>query len=235
MDNKNKKISPAVCNLPIDSIFRFLSQQELERMLLARKCFTFPKGKVIYLRGCRTYGFYCLNRGIVKLTQEGVDGKEQIIKLVNPGEIFGYQCLLKNTPPELTAKTLEKTDVCYIPSEVLFDLIKDNNKFAVEIIKITCLELEYLQNSIIEIAHKTVKQRLAEKLVNFDRIFGCDTEGYLNIKLSREEYANLVGTATETVIRLFSEFKNNKLIELNKQRIRIMNYKMLNRIKNPVY
>ena len=85
---------------------------------------------------------------------------------------------------------------------------------------------------ITDIAQKTVRERLAEVLLFLVNDFGLDNDNFLNISLTREELANIVGTATESVIRLLSEFKSDKLVELNGRKIRILNTKGLEKISN---
>jgi len=88
--------------------------------------------------------------------------------------------------------------------------------------KLTCKELGEANSYITDIAQKTVKGRLAEILVHLDEEFGTDREGVLNISLTREELSNIVGTATESIIRLLSEFKTNGFIELSGRKIKIL-------------
>ena len=85
---------------------------------------------------------------------------------------------------------------------------------------------------ITDIAQKTVRERLAEILLFLVNDFGLDSDNFLNISLTREELSNIVGTATESVIRLLSEFKSDKLVELNGRKIKIINTKGLEKISN---
>ena len=98
--------------------------------------------------------------------------------------------------------------------------------------KLTCKELGEANAYITDIAQKTVRERLAEILIHLKNDFGLDESNILQISLTREELANIVGTATESVIRLLSEFKQDQLIELNGRKIRIINEAGLIRIGN---
>jgi CRP-like cAMP-binding protein len=93
-------------------------------------------------------------------------------------------------------------------------------------------ELGEANSYITDIAQKTVRERLAEVLIHLVNDFGLDEQKYLNISLTREELANIVGTATESVIRLLSEFKTDKLVELNARKIKIISIKGLEKISN---
>jgi CRP-like cAMP-binding protein len=96
----------------------------------------------------------------------------------------------------------------------------------------TCKELGEANSFITDIAQKTVRERLAEVLLNLKKNFGLDEDHILQISLTREELANIVGTATESVIRLLSEFKQDQLIDLNGRKIKILDIKRLEKISN---
>jgi len=127
---------------------------------------------------------------------------------------------------------IEDCRVCFLPSEILTSLVKTNPSFALELLKLACHELGEANSFITDIAQKTVRERLAEILLLLVSDFGLDDQNYLRISLTREELANIVGTATESVIRLLSEFKSDRLVELNGRKIRIMNRKGLKKISN---
>ena len=101
-----------------------------------------------------------------------------------------------------------------------------------DIMKLTCHELGVANAYITDIAQKTVRERLAEIIILLIDDFGLDEQNYLNISLTREELANIVGTATESVIRLLSEFKSDNLIELKGRKIKILNKRALDKISN---
>ena len=90
-----------------------------------------------------------------------------------------------------------------------------------EITKALCDDLDEANSSIANLAQKNVRERLAESLLFFERIFGVDKEGFIAVSLTREEIANAVGTATESTIRLLSQFKKEGHIILQGKRIKL--------------
>ena len=192
----------------------------------------YKRGEIIYNEGSRINGFYCVHSGIIKIYKTGIDGKEQIIRFAKRGDIIGYRSILSNELACTTAKIIEDAILCYISSDILFSLVKSNGNFSMEIMKLTCKELGEANAYITDIAQKTVRERLAEVLIHLKDNFGLDDEQVLQISLTREELANIVGTATESVIRLLSEFKNDGLIVLNGRKIRILNSRSLTKIGN---
>jgi len=220
------------CAVNTNSVFRHLSGNQVEILNFEKDFRQYRRGEVLYEEGSRISGFYCINRGIIKVFKTGFDGKEQIIRFAKPGDIIAYRSVLSNEPACTTAKVIEDAGVCFIPAHILTDFVKENPLFSMEVMKLTCHELGMANEYITDIAQKTVRERLAEILLNLVNEFGLDQDNYLRISLTREELANIVGTATESVIRLLSEFKSDRYIELSGRKIKILDRKALEKISN---
>ncbi len=213
-------------------IFRDLSPSEIETLNFDKGCSAYKRGNIIYHEGNRINGYYCVNNGIVKMYKTGIDGKEQIIRFAKCGDIIGYRSVLSKELACTTAKVIEDAVLCFIPADSLFYLMKNNSSFAMNLMQLTCKELGEANNYITDIAQKTVRERLAEVLLLLKDKFDLDEDQILKISLTREELANLVGTATESVIRLLSEFKSDQLIELQGRKIKILNLAGLQKVAN---
>jgi len=220
------------CSFDSGSIFKFLNPEETDILNFEKDYRQYKRGDILYQEGNRISGFFCINKGIIKVFKTGFDGKEQIIRFAKKGDIIAYRSVLSNELACTSAKVIEDCNVCFIPSEILITFIKSNSSFALELLKLACHELGEANSFITDIAQKTVRERLAEVLIFLVNDFGLDSEQYLNISLTREELANIVGTATESVIRLLSDFKADKLVELNGRKIKILNSKGLEKISN---
>lgn len=220
------------CITSNNAIFVHLTKDEIARLELEKSCNHHKRGTLLYQEGNRINGFYCINKGIVKLYKTGIEGKEQIIKFAKKGDVIGYRSILSNEMACTTAKIIEDSTLCYIPGEFLITLVKTNTNFAMELMQLACKELKEANNFITDIAQKSVRERLAEILVYLKEDFDLDNDGVLQISLTREELANMVGTATESVIRLLSEFKGDKLIELTGRKIKIINLPGLMKVGN---
>ena len=220
------------CSLESDGIFRNLTAEETDTLNYEKDFRQYKRGDVLYQEGNRISGFYCINSGIIKVFKTGFDGKEQIIRFAKKGDIIAYRSVLSNELACTSAKVIEDCQVCFIPSEILISFIKSNSTFALDLIRLACHELGEANSFITDIAQKTVRERLAEVLLLLVNDFGVDKDKFLNISLTREELANIVGTATESVIRLLSEFKTDRLVELNGRKIKILNSRGLEKISN---
>ena len=220
------------CSMENGALFKNLTREEADMINFEKEFRQFRRGDILYKEGSRISGFYCIHSGIIKVFKTGLDGKEQIIRFAKPGEIIAYRSVLSNEVACTSATVIDDCQVCFIPSEILISLVKSNPTYALEILKLACHELGEANSFITDIAQKTVRERLAEILLLLLNDFGIDEQNYLKISLTREELANIVGTATESVIRLLSEFKTDKLIELNGRKIKILNQKGLEKISN---
>jgi CRP/FNR family transcriptional regulator, polysaccharide utilization system transcription regulator len=213
-------------------LFKKLTEDEMNRLNFEKTCSTYKKGTVIYREGSRLTGFYCITRGIIKIYKTGIDGKEQIIRFAKRGEIIAYRSLLSQELACTTAKVIEEAVLCHVPYQTLLYLIQNNWQFSHHMLQIVCRELREANDYITDIAQKSVRERLAEVLLLLRENFELDRQNTLQISLTREELANMVGTATESVIRLLSEFRSDNLIELQGRKIKFLNIPGLRRIAN---
>jgi CRP-like cAMP-binding protein len=204
-------------------LFRHLSDTELQEISLHKITESYKRGSIIYREGKRMRGFYCVQKGIIKIYKTGTDGKEQILRFAQSGDLVGYRSAISNEAACTTTEVLENSILCLVPTDLLISMVKQNGDFAVALMKLTCKELGEANSYITDIAQKTVRARLAEIILHLEDEFGNDPiEGILNISLTREELSNIVGTATESIIRLLAEFRNEQLIELNGRKIKIL-------------
>ena len=212
------------CNLCItstNSLFKTLNNEQSKYLESQKICNDYKKGCVLYKESSRIMGVYCINEGVLKIYKTGNDGKEQIVAFAHAGDLTGYRSILSNEPACTTAEVIQDANICQIPAQVIIKLVKTNGDFALHFLRLVCKELNQANSFIKDIAQKTVRERLAEALLMLENNFGLNDEGFLNIILTREEIANIVGTATESVIRLLSEFKNDKIIKMKGKQIAI--------------
>ena len=221
--------------LKTSTVFKHLTEEELDNLPLYNAPDHYKKGAIIYEEGGRISGFYVVCKGIIKIYKTGFDGKDQIIRFAKPGDIMGFRSTISGELACTTTKSIEEAEITYIPGEMVKSLVKSNGEFAMDLLQIACRELGEANDYITDIAQKTVRERLAEVLIHLKWTFNLDRENYLQIALTREELASIVGTATESVIRLLSEFKQDKLIELHGRKIKILDEAKLIKIGNLQY
>jgi CRP/FNR family transcriptional regulator, polysaccharide utilization system transcription regulator len=221
------------CRARIDSVFCNLSENELTNLSIQKHCNYYSKGDTVFSEGNFPSGLFCINNGKVKLYQSGFDGKEQIIRLAKDSDILGYRALISGEVYSATATAIEDSKICFVPKSVFFELLKQSSDLTSNIMKLLAGELKDAQKKITNFAQKPVLERLAETLIMLKEYYGFEEDdSSLNITITREEISNIVGTATETVIRLMSDLKKEGIIEIEGKKIKILKSKALIKIAN---
>lgn len=224
---QNHPLDCAHCPHLPKSNLNHLNTEELEQISSNRSCLTFQKGQTIYHEGMRVNGLYCIHGGIAKLSKLGPKGKQQILRFMQPGELAGYRAMIANEPMIGSLMAHTEMRACFIPKEVFLSTLRNNPTFSLELLKESCKELGDFGTVITNLSQKSVKERLAELLLLLNSTFGVDETGAIAIQLTREELANMVGTATESLIRLLSELKKDGIISTSAKSISILNQSAL--------
>lgn len=210
---------------------RALQKDDLIRLSGCKTTHTIKKGEIIFEEGDNVNGVYCIKDGVCKLSKLSANGKDQIVKLVVRGDLLGQRSLISDEAANLSAVAVNDMQVCFIPKHEIIHDLTHNINFSVDMLKDMAEELKLADNVIVDMAQKSVKQRLAETLLYLQTNFGEDDNGFLNIVLTRDDYANIVGTATESAIRILSQFKKEGLISTEGKQIKIENSKALKLIE----
>jgi CRP-like cAMP-binding protein len=216
------------------SSLKALNKDELIKLAECKTSYTIKKGTPIFEEGDLVNGIYCVTTGACKLSKLSPNGKDQIIKLVKAGELLGQRSMISDEPANLSAVALEDMEVCFIPKSEVLNMFDKNNQFSMNMMKTICGDLKEASEHMISISQKSVKERLAETLVYLDDTFGKKEDGSLRIQLSREELAGMIGTATESCIRLLSDFNKTGLIALIGKKILIKDLPKLKKIADIV-
>lgn len=202
--------------------FNSLTRDELVSLDEKRTIIHVKRGQPLFVEGTVLNGIYCLQSGECKVSKLTPNGKDQIVRFIKEGEIVGHKSILSGTSAKLSVTALEDMDVCFIPKQELLNLFAKNKAFSLEITRSLCQSLDKANLTVATMAQKNVRERLAEFLLYFERMFGVDEKGFIAVKLTREEIANAIGTATESAIRLLSEFKHDGFILLHGKQIKLL-------------
>jgi CRP/FNR family transcriptional regulator len=200
---------------------RAMSKEELKKVSDSKTSKIVRKGETIFEEGEKLNGVFCVRNGVSKLSKLSLNGKDQIVKLVTKGEVLGQRSVIVDETANLSATAIDDMEVCFIPKDHIVQVLQTNPNFTVEVLRHMAHDLKEADDVIVNMSQKTVKQRIAEAFLYLKSNFGEDKEGYLILTLSREEMANVVGTATESCIRIISEFKKKALIKTSGKKIGI--------------
>ena len=215
-----------------DFISDFGGKDALLKFTQEQKSINYKKKENIYKQGSFPKGIFYLNSGKAKVFKENKDGKELITSLLKEGDFFGYTSLLENTEYSESAQTLENAVVTFIPKEDFFNLIYNNQSVAKKFIHILTDNIVEHQQHLLDLAYSSLRKRVAEALLLLQEKFKKQEEKTFSMAISRDDLANIVGTATESLIRTLSDFKDEKLIEIKEGKIFLVDEIRLKNLKN---
>ncbi|MGE5943462.1 MAG: Crp/Fnr family transcriptional regulator, partial [Flavobacteriales bacterium] len=152
------------CIIKQFNALKSLSKEELIRISSCKTSMAIKKGDVIFEEGDTINGVYCVKDGICKLSKLSSNGKDQIVKIVVKGDLLGQRSLITGETANLQATALNDMELCFIPkNEIVFDLL-NNSKFSFDVLKEMAHDLKEADDIIVNMAQKTVRQRLAETI-----------------------------------------------------------------------
>jgi CRP-like cAMP-binding protein len=207
-----------------------LSRDELLRISSCKTVKMIKKGESLFNEGDHINGVFCIKKGVCKVSKMSENGRNQIIDLIHKGSILGERNLISDEPSNLKAIALNDMEVCFIPKEEILGDLERNPKFSMSILKSMADNLRQSDNLVVGMAQKTTKQRLAETLLYLNSNFISEETNFINIQLSREDFADIIGAATESAIRLISEFKKKKIIKIDGKSIAVIDKLALEKI-----
>ncbi|RDB07750.1 response regulator [Runella aurantiaca] len=219
-----------------EGLYQFLNEaksfESLKKLSENKKTKLFKKREIIYSEGNYPNAVYFLKSGKVKNFKTNEFGKEYIIELHKPGDFFGYLDLLENVAYQDSAVTLQDSEVVIIPKDEFNSLLYNNRDVASKFIKILSNEVREREERLLKLAYNSVRKRVAESLIMLANRYQEDKTKHFAIAITREDLASIVGTATETVIRTLSDFKEESLIEMKGSLITVLDYEKLARMRN---
>ncbi len=215
------------CNSKELGIFCNLNDPELTELSNHKVENTYKKGQTLFMEGNPTYGIFCVSKGNIKISKTGENGQEAIVRIATAGDVVGHRSLFTEEYYSATATALEDSEICFIDKKYILNLIEKNPFVAVNLIQKLSKDLGQSENKIASFSSKNVREKFAEFLIVMGRTHGVLENGKkkINLKLTREEMASIVGTATETLIRVLSDFKKEGLVELEGKYIILENEK----------
>ncbi|HET9057667.1 MAG TPA: response regulator [Chitinophagaceae bacterium] len=186
------------------------------------------KKQTLYSEGKRPKYLYYLKKGKIKTYKVHDDGKEYITNLYSEGDFIGHLALLENRSYDDTAEVLEEAEVVLVPSDEFLTAVYNDMAIAGKFIRLIANDVKEKEERLLHLAYDSLRKRVAKALVDIYSKFNKDKKEGNPIDISREDIAQYVGTATESLIRTLSDFKSEKLIEIKEGKIKIINLDKLN-------
>src|SRR6185295_1239618 len=210
------------------SVLNLLPKEDLSLFQKQLKLKKFKKGHELFQEGNSPKGIYILKRGKVKIYQETQSGTEQIVYIYTPGEMFGYRPLLCHEHHPASAKTLEECSIYFLDAKDFLDVLEKSAALSNILLQNLSHEFTVLINRIAAFGQKSVKERTALSLLILrEKYKKPNGEAYGEIYLSRADLAAFVGTTIETIARMITKFKKERIIKIQGRKIIINDVKAL--------
>jgi CRP/FNR family transcriptional regulator, polysaccharide utilization system transcription regulator len=199
----------------------------LQKITEDRNVKLYKKKEEIYQENAYPRGIYFVANGKVKTSKTADNTKEYITGLYKQGDFFGYLALFEETKYSDTATVLEDAEIYMLPKEDFFALVHNNAQVSKKFIKMLSNDLHEREEQLVKLAYNSVRKKVADALVTLYNRFNTEKVLGFVVNISREDLANIAGTATESTIRTLSDFKDEKLIEIHAGKITILNFDKL--------
>lgn len=226
---KNQSASNSSCGLCLNNtclIKRNLKALERSEIVNGKSTIPCKKGQQFIMEGASVNGLFFVLKGKVKVFRTGINGREQIVRFAKEGEIIGHRGFGTEEQYSIGAIALEDSVLCYFSKDNLQKALLDNPEFAYDLMLFYANELNRSESKVKSISQMAVRERVIDTLLYIHRKFG-DLRGFLNLPLSRKEYADYAGTTEEQVIRVFSALKKEGLISVKGKKVAIPDVQLL--------
>ncbi len=192
----------------------------------------YKKKRLIYDEGNHPVKLFYIQKGKVKTFKTNDEGKELTVGLFGNGDFVGYTAILEGTVYKETAEVMEDTTLTIIDKEAFEKLLRFNKEVAQQFIRLLAQSVTDREEQLVGIAYNSLRKRVAGALVLLQKKYTKDEEGKFSMYISREDLAQIAGTATESIIRTLSDFKSEKLIDIKEGAIIILDEKRLASLLN---
>jgi CRP-like cAMP-binding protein len=217
-----------------ESVLKDLPLSDLALLMANKSEQIYKKGEIIFREGAFPDGIFYIKSGKIKKYKLDKDGKEQIIYVANTGELFGYHAILSEDRYPDSAGALEESKIAFIPKEDFLETLNQSEVLSRRLLKTLSHEFAVLANSLTMFAQKSVRERLALQLIVIREKYKVNFHAGMpvEINMSRDDLASLVGTARENVVRVLSEFKEAGILETKGRKIIVHDVNKLIAIAN---
>lgn len=212
MNCHGQKPGAANC-IEIVPIFSSLNQAEMLEIAAISMAKTFAKGEMIYLAGDKGAKLYVIHTGRVKISRLSPNGKEQVLRVLGPGEFMGELSLFSSMPMTDNGEALETSTMCLIEGEKLKVLMAKHNSITFKILEEMSKRLVKAETLIEDINLHSVEQRIAQAILKL-----AEDKDELVLQMTKGDLASQIGMSQETLSRKLSSFQEQGLIKLTGQR-----------------
>lgn len=208
---------PLNCVETVD-IFKHLNDEELEAIYMIAKTKNYKKGETIYRSGDHGDALYVIYKGKIRISRLNINGKEQVLRVVGPGDFLGELSLFSDVEHTDNADVIEEATVCTIASNDLKEIVTKNASIALKMLDVMSRRLDKAENTIESINLSNVTQRVSSALLEL-----LGDKDRIELPMNKGDLASQIGTSQESLSRKLSAFQNEGIITMEGQRTIILN------------
>lgn len=207
-------------------------KEAMKAFVEGRNSNKYKKKQIIFHEGNRPLYLYYVLKGKVKTYKRNEDGKEFVTGLCNAGDFLGYVALLEESSYKEMAEAMEDCEIALIPKDEFEELMNKNREVAHRFINLLAKDVTEKEEKLLNIAYNSLRRKVADALITVKDKYPEVKNEHFVINVSRENLAAIAGTATESLIRTLSDFKNERLIDIKNGNIIILNEDKLRKMLN---
>jgi CRP/FNR family transcriptional regulator, cyclic AMP receptor protein len=215
-----------------DLIQTYAGKGSLTKLIEDRSINKYKKKQIIYTEGNRPYRLYYLQSGKAKTYKTNADGKELITTLLHEGDFFGFTALIEGTVYKESAEAIDDAEVVSVPKEEFDELLQANPQVMKKLVEILANNVTEREEQLLNLAYNSMRKKVADALVLITKKYKKEGDTTFSINISRENLANIAGTAKESLIRTLSDFKDERVIDVVEGHIVILNERKLENMAN---
>lgn len=202
-------------------LFMSLTEEERENIATVMSRRTMKKRGILFYEGTLCTAIYLLEHGRVKVYKTTEDGREQIVNVLQEGDLFPHVGMFGGSPYPATAETLEDTVLYSINVEELTRLLESNPRLCIRLLQILESKIRELQRRLSDVLSKDMREKIVNTLLSLARTSGIETEEAheIHMELTHQDIASMVGTTRETVSRIISQLKREGVLQFDLQKI----------------
>lgn len=210
----------------------YFNSESLESLLRGHETNTYQKKQIIYKEGHTPHYLYYIQKGKVRDYKTHEEGKQLVTGLYTEGDFLGYISLLRDSPYQETAEAIEDTELMLVPKKDFSELLHKNPVVQEKVIKMLAKNISETENHLLGVAYDTLRKKVANALISLHTKYHNNKKEAFIIDICRSDLAAIAGTATESLIRTLTEFKNEKLIQIyaKDNKIEIINFDKLEKL-----
>lgn len=218
------------CSLKDFSIFKNCSENLLNEVFSHKSLNKYKKGEFLIRKNDEFEGVFCIQSGVVKVSNTGNGNKEFILWFAKSGDIIGLDSFISNENYSYSASAMDYVLACFIPTADFKAILTKDSTISIGLMKNLCEKIKIIENRITSISRKKIREQIAEILIAISIKNKNTPENTLNINYSIKDLANSIGTTKNYLYKILADLSDQKVVSIHQHQLIIKDFDMLSHI-----